>query len=364
MTFDGHDVRPRGATSTRCAVGSGSCSPSPSACRCRFTKTWRSRPRTRGIRDREAQLDEIVERCLTRAALWDEVKDRLDALGSLLSGGQQQRLTIARALSMDPDLLLLDEFSIAVDPVTTMRIEAVLDELRTEMTIILVTNLVQQARRLSDRTAFFLTGECVEVGDTEAIFDGRSPATSEPSTTSRASLAETRAQTTVHRGPRLQPVVRRLPGACSRSIWTSSTGRITVDDRPVGVRQVDHAPEREPDQRAPGLRPHPGQASTCSATTSTRRASSWSRSASRSEWYFNAPIHCPCRSARTCCSGTSLHHDRSRRLNARRDRRAWSSRRSSTVLLWDAGEGPPGRPRPSGCRSKSSRSCASPASYR
>jgi len=117
-------------------------------------------------------LDEIVERCLTRAALWDEVKDRLDSLGSLLSGGQQQRLTIARALSQDPDLLLLDEFSIAVDPVTTMRIEDVLKELKKEITIVLVTNLVQQARRLAQRTAFFLMGEMVEVAPTEDLFTG------------------------------------------------------------------------------------------------------------------------------------------------------------------------------------------------
>ncbi|HSG07525.1 MAG TPA: phosphate ABC transporter ATP-binding protein [Longimicrobiales bacterium] len=128
-------------------------------------------PRLAGIRNKQA-LDEIVERCLTRAALWDEVKDRLNALGSLLSGGQQQRLTIARALSQNPDLLLLDEFSIAVDPVTTMRIEDVLKELRKEVTIILVTNLVQQARRLADRTAFFLEGELVEVGVTEDLFTG------------------------------------------------------------------------------------------------------------------------------------------------------------------------------------------------
>ncbi len=127
-------------------------------------------PRLRGIR-KKAELDEVVERCLTRAALWDEVKDRLDSLGSLLSGGQQQRLTIARALSQDPELLLLDEFSIAIDPVTTMRIEDVLKELRSEMTIVLVTNLVQQARRLADRTAFFLTGELVEIGDTEDLFE-------------------------------------------------------------------------------------------------------------------------------------------------------------------------------------------------
>jgi phosphate transport system ATP-binding protein len=129
-------------------------------------------PRLAGINNR-AELDVIVERCLERAALWEEVKDRLDSLGSLLSGGQQQRLTIARALSQEPEVLMLDEFSIAVDPVTTMRIEDVLKELRNEMTIILVTNLVQQARRLADRTAFFLEGECVEIGVTEDLFTGQ-----------------------------------------------------------------------------------------------------------------------------------------------------------------------------------------------
>jgi len=128
-------------------------------------------PRLGGQKNK-AELDVIVERCLTRAALWDEVKDRLDSLGSMLSGGQQQRLTIARALSQEPELLMLDEFSIAVDPVTTMRIEDVLKELRSEITIILVTNLVQQARRLADRTAFFLEGQCIEVGVTEDLFTG------------------------------------------------------------------------------------------------------------------------------------------------------------------------------------------------
>src|SRR5210317_2074096 len=128
-------------------------------------------PRLSGMKDK-AELDIIVERYLTRAALWDEVKDRLNSLGSLLSGGQQQRLKIARALSQEPQLLMLDEFSIAVDPVTTMRIEDVLKELKAEMTIILVTNLVQQARRLADRTAFFHGGNCVEIGDTEDLFTG------------------------------------------------------------------------------------------------------------------------------------------------------------------------------------------------
>jgi phosphate transport system ATP-binding protein len=128
-------------------------------------------PRLRGIKQK-AKLDAIVEDCLRRSALWDEVKGRLKSLGSLLSGGQQQRLTIARALSQDPEVLLLDEFSIAVDPVTTMRIEDVLKQLKKQITIVLVTNLVQQARRLADRTAFFLMGELVEIGETEALFTG------------------------------------------------------------------------------------------------------------------------------------------------------------------------------------------------
>ena len=126
-------------------------------------------PRCSGM-TRQAELDEIVERCLTQAALWDEVKDRLGSLGTALSGGQQQRLTIARALSHEPEILCLDEFSIAIDPVTTMRIEDVLKVLRREMTIVMVTNLVQQARRLADRTMFLWNGEIVELGASEIIF--------------------------------------------------------------------------------------------------------------------------------------------------------------------------------------------------
>jgi phosphate transport system ATP-binding protein len=128
-------------------------------------------PRSAGLR-KKGDLDPIVERCLRHAALWDEVKDRLDSLGTALSGGQQQRLTIARALSHQPEILCLDEFSIAIDPVTTMRIEDVLKELRSEMTILLVTNLNQQARRLSDRTMFLLAGDVVEIDRTEVVFSG------------------------------------------------------------------------------------------------------------------------------------------------------------------------------------------------
>ena len=126
-------------------------------------------PRCVGLR-RKTDLDEIVERCLRQAALWDEVKDRLSSLGTALSGGQQQRLTIARALSHEPEVLCLDEFSIAIDPVTTMRIEDVLRELRSQITIILVTNLVQQARRLADRTMFLWRGEIVELDRSEVVF--------------------------------------------------------------------------------------------------------------------------------------------------------------------------------------------------
>jgi len=116
------------------------------------------------------ELDALVEKCLRQAALWDEVKDRLDLLGTRLSGGQQQRLTLARALSLRPEVLCLDEFSIAIDPVTTMKIEEVLLALRSEMTIVLVTNLVQQARRLAQQTAFLNSSRLVEVGETKQIF--------------------------------------------------------------------------------------------------------------------------------------------------------------------------------------------------
>jgi phosphate transport system ATP-binding protein len=126
-------------------------------------------PRRAGLHDR-GELEALVEKCLRQAMLWDEVKDRHDLLGTRLSGGQQQRLTLARALSMQPEILCLDEFSIAIDPVTTMRIEDILRELKNEMTIVLVTNLVQQARRLADHTAFFSNSRLIETAETEKLF--------------------------------------------------------------------------------------------------------------------------------------------------------------------------------------------------
>jgi phosphate transport system ATP-binding protein len=125
-------------------------------------------PRVAGVRRRD--LPHLVERCLGQAALWDEVKDRLHAPATSLSGGQQQRLAIARALSLEPEILCLDEFSIAIDPVTTMRIEDLLRDLRTGLTVVVATNLVQQARRLADRVAFLNDGRLIEVAPADVIF--------------------------------------------------------------------------------------------------------------------------------------------------------------------------------------------------
>ncbi len=126
-------------------------------------------PRRAGMHDRDT-LAELVETCLRQAMLWDEVKDRLHSLGTKLSGGQQQRLTLARALSHRPEILCLDEFSIAIDPVTTMKIEDVLLKLKNKMTIVLVTNLVQQAHRLATQTMFLNGSRLVEIGETTKIF--------------------------------------------------------------------------------------------------------------------------------------------------------------------------------------------------
>ena len=126
-------------------------------------------PRTHGIRNK-VRLDDIVEQSLRSAAIWDEVKDRLkkNALG--LSGGQQQRLCIARALAVEPQVLLMDEPTSALDPISTSKVEELATELKERYTIVIVTHNMQQAARISDRTAFFLLGELVEYGDTEQIF--------------------------------------------------------------------------------------------------------------------------------------------------------------------------------------------------
>ena len=126
-------------------------------------------PRLHGTHSR-AQLDEIVERSLRGAALWDEVKDRLKKSALGLSGGQQQRMCIARALAVEPDVLLMDEPTSALDPASTMRIEDLMSELKKKYTVVIVTHNMQQAARISDKCAFFLVGELVEFGDTQQIF--------------------------------------------------------------------------------------------------------------------------------------------------------------------------------------------------
>lgn len=126
-------------------------------------------PRTHGVRSK-ARLDEIVERSLQGAAIWDELKDRLKKSALGLSGGQQQRLCIARALAVEPDVLLMDEPTSALDPISTSRIEDLAIELKEKYTIVIVTHNMQQATRISDKTAFFLLGEMVEFDDTEKLF--------------------------------------------------------------------------------------------------------------------------------------------------------------------------------------------------
>ena len=126
-------------------------------------------PRTHGIRNR-VKLDELVEESLRSAAIWDEVKDRLKKSALGLSGGQQQRLCIARALAVKPEILLMDEATSALDPISTSKIEDLAAELKEHYTIVMVTHNMQQAARISDKTAFFLLGELVEFGDTEQLF--------------------------------------------------------------------------------------------------------------------------------------------------------------------------------------------------
>jgi phosphate transport system ATP-binding protein len=127
-------------------------------------------PRIHGLSDSKSHLDEIVETSLIKAGLWDEVKDRLEQPGTGLSGGQQQRLCIARAIAVSPEVILMDEPCSALDPIATAKIEALIDELREHYTIAIVTHSMQQAARVSQRTAYFHLGKLIEVGETDQIF--------------------------------------------------------------------------------------------------------------------------------------------------------------------------------------------------
>ena len=126
-------------------------------------------PRIHGVKDKR-KLDEIVEKSLSGAAIWEEVKDRLDRNAMGLSGGQQQRICIARTLAVEPEIILMDEPTSALDPISTLKVEELMDEIKKEYTVVIVTHNMQQAGRISDKTAFFLNGEVVEYSKTEEIF--------------------------------------------------------------------------------------------------------------------------------------------------------------------------------------------------
>ena len=127
-------------------------------------------PKIHGLANTKSDLDEIVEKSLRRAAIWDEVKDRLSSPATGLSGGQQQRICIARAIATSPDILLMDEPCSALDPIATAQVEELIDELRENFCVVIVTHSMQQAARVSQKTAFFHLGSLVEFGDTEKVF--------------------------------------------------------------------------------------------------------------------------------------------------------------------------------------------------
>lgn len=169
LLFDGDDIYGKGydAIALRRKVGMVFQKPNP------FPKSIYENlaygPKLHGIKDKK-RLDEILERTLTEVGLWDEIKDRLNKSALGLSGGQAQRLCIARCLAVEPEVILMDEPTSALDPIATSKIEALIQELSENYTIVIVTHNMQQAGRVSDRTAFFLSGEILEIGDTQKLF--------------------------------------------------------------------------------------------------------------------------------------------------------------------------------------------------
>jgi phosphate transport system ATP-binding protein len=170
ITLDGRDIydRSQDVVQLRARVGMVFQKPNP------FPKSIYENiaygPRIHGLAANRADLDEVVQTSLQKAGLWDEVKDRLEHSGTSLSGGQQQRLCIARAIAVDPEVILMDEPCSALDPIATARIEDLIDELRQNYTIVIVTHNMQQAARVSQRTAYFHLGDLIEVGATDQIF--------------------------------------------------------------------------------------------------------------------------------------------------------------------------------------------------
>ena len=170
ITMDGEDINDPGVdpVQLRAKVGMVFQKPNP------FPKSIYDNvaygPKIHGLTRNKAELDEVVEKAIRKAALWNEVKDRLHASGTSLSGGQQQRLCIARAIATNPEVLLMDEPCSALDPIATAQVEELIDELRTQFSVVIVTHSMQQAARVSQRTAFFHLGSLVEYGETGQIF--------------------------------------------------------------------------------------------------------------------------------------------------------------------------------------------------
>ncbi|HEV2166797.1 MAG TPA: phosphate ABC transporter ATP-binding protein PstB [Thermoplasmata archaeon] len=169
VLLDGEDIRHQEATEVRCRIGMVFQKPTPFAHLSIFENVAAG-PRLLGVRRRE-ELDQVVWESLVRAGLWEEVRDNVDALGTSLSGGQQQRLCIARAIAVGPEVLLMDEPCSALDPIATAKVERLIAELKTRYTIVVVTHNLAQARRISDRTAFFYLGKLVEFDATSTVFE-------------------------------------------------------------------------------------------------------------------------------------------------------------------------------------------------
>lgn len=184
ITIDGKDIYAKGVDPTLLRKKVGMVFQQPNPFPMSIYDNVAYGPRIHGIKDKKT-LDAIVEKSLKDAAIWDEVKDRLKKSALGLSGGQQQRLCIARALAVEPEILLMDEPTSALDPISTTKIEDLMESLKQKYTVIIVTHNMQQAARISDQTAFFLVGEMVEFGDTETIFSNPKDARTEAYVTGR-----------------------------------------------------------------------------------------------------------------------------------------------------------------------------------
>ena len=238
-------------TSIRCssAPASAWCSRSPIRSPSRSSRTWPMVPRIHGLAASKTDLEEIVVNSLTRAGLFEEVKDRLNESGTGLSGGQQQRLCIARAISVNPEVILMDEPCSALDPIATARIETLMDELKENYCIVIVTHSMQQAARVSQRTAFFHLGKLVEVGDTAKIFTNPKPTAARRTTSPAASARMPALQETSNDGTAARAYRQVLRGGALRSSTTRSP-RWAASPSRCSANPSTRSERRDPDLAA------------------------------------------------------------------------------------------------------------------